>query len=165
MVHPVCPVNVGVGQSWITWSGLLPSKWSWKKQNGKTNQWVLEQQMSNTAFVFLKVYFILFMSVYACVSKCRTHKYQKRVLDPLKLEFQVFVSFLMWVLRLECWSSDRAIRALNFYAISSAPTEMSQRREWPVQKNAKPSGYLLRQVDLTSYGEIIICQLGYWDSY
>lgn len=48
---------------------------------------------------------------------CGYHRSQKQVLDPLKLEFLVFVSHFMWVLVTEPQSSARDASALNYQAI------------------------------------------------
>lgn len=52
----------------------------------------------------------------------------RSMLELLKLELQVFVSLLMWVLKFEHGSSGRAVSALNFFAIYSATTEIFQGR-------------------------------------
>jgi hypothetical protein len=42
------------------------------------------------------------------------HGGQKRAPDPLELELKAIVSFLMWVLRTELWSSRRAVYVLTW---------------------------------------------------
>lgn len=46
---------------------------------------------------------------------------QKRVPDPLQLELQVFVRYLMWILRTELRSSLRAVHVTQFWAFLSSP--------------------------------------------
>ena len=41
------------------------------------------------------------------------HKVQKRRLDPLKLELETVVSYLMWVLGIKFRSFVRAVHALS----------------------------------------------------
>ena len=49
-----------------------------------------------------------YMHTYLCTNVClEVHRCQKRVLYSLKIEFHVFVSLLMWMLRFELWSSDK----------------------------------------------------------
>lgn len=76
--------------------------------------------------MLLKCYFqifILFMCV--CLSVCVSAgnmRGQKRALDYLKLELQVVVNWLTWMLGFELASPERATSALIHLAISPAPT-------------------------------------------
>lgn len=71
--------------------------------------------LTSSLFKHLK-YFVIFNSVYVCVSVCTlgagVHRGQ-RCLIHLELELQAVVRHLVWVLRLELVSSGRRVRALN----------------------------------------------------
>lgn len=55
---------------------------------------------------------------------------QKKALGPLKLESQVVESHQTWVLGTYLKSSGRAVHALNYGAISSAPSSLHQRKDF-----------------------------------
>lgn len=65
--------------------------------------------------------FCLLLCVCVCMHVCGgTHRGQKSMPGPSKLELQVAVNLLMWVMGTEQWSSKRAIHALNCWAMSPA---------------------------------------------
>lgn len=53
--------------------------------------------------------------IFVCVTvSLRTSAHRSEVSGPLELELQVFVSRLMWVLRVEIWSCARAANTPNY---------------------------------------------------
>lgn len=65
-------------------------------------------------------YFFIYMHVYLCESMCtckrRYLKSQKRVLEPLKLEWQMVVSYTTWLLETTLGSSVNSASAPNYQA-------------------------------------------------
>jgi hypothetical protein len=65
------------------------------------------------------------MCLGVCVNVCHmymgNHGGRKGTLDPLKLELQTVVSYLVWVLETELQSSGEPANARNHWVISPAP--------------------------------------------
>lgn len=67
---------------------------------------------------------LLFNWVCMCVHTCAcvsVHTGQKRTSDPLKLELQMVVSRLTWVLGPKLWTCKRVVGSLHCWIISPGP--------------------------------------------